>query len=513
MSRGRRIRSALFTGGLSYGVSALIGVWLVPFLLARLGPERYGLVPLANSFVQYLSLIVIGVNYSVGRLVCVPVRRAEWDAARSTYSTAVTLGAGFAILALVIGSTITWRLPDLIRIPSGAVEESRLLFGAVFLSFALTSWGTPIGVAAYCSERLDLRHWIELSAKVFRALLIVLLFGLVGAQAWFVGLGNLALAVILLVGAFWLRQHLLPQLRWSHRSWSVSSARELLSVGQWAVINNVGSLLFLHVDLIVINRLLGPTATGEYGALLQLVVILRGLATMISGSFAPSVLNAFAARDHQTTVRLLESSMKVVAFVVGLPAIVLAVSAEHFLTLWLGPEHTHLRWVLVVLVAHLAVTQVALALFPAHLAFDRLRAPAILTVLMGLANVGALVLLAERFGLVGAAVAGAVSLAVKNLFLLPIYTGRVVSGRSFEFAGAMARVVLRAVVLGTVGAVVFARLDNLTVPGFVVVVAVCVAVDLLLVRTVLMNRTEWDYVVRSVRSAVFGACGKKDGGQ
>lgn len=506
-SRGQRISATLVAGGLSFATSAGIGLVLVPFYLKRLGPELYGLVPLANSIVQYLGLLVIGINYGVGRLVCVAVERSRLEEARSLFSTAVLLSGLLAVLVLVIGAVVTTFLPHLVNLPLASEADARWMFGLAFVAFGVTSWSTPLGVPAYCKERLDLRHWIDLGGKLLRAALIVVLFLFVGSKLWIVGLGNLALAGVALGGAFWIRGHLMPGLRWERQLCNRRSARELLSVGQWTILNTVGSLLLLQVDLIVINRLLGPTATGEYGALLQLVVILRGLASTIASSFAPSIVNAYAAGDGAAVSRIVRASMKMIAMVVGLPATILAVSAPNFLRLWLGVDHADLAPVLVLLVAHLPLSQAGLALFPAHLAYDRLRVPSLLTLGLGALNVLGLFLLVEHLGLVGAAMAGMGFLALKNVVLLPVYTGRIVSGRSVEFLTCLGRILLRTMLVATVGAFIFARMTGDSLLGYMLGVLGCVVVDLVALRFILLDAEERLWMLGRLRSMFAGLVG------
>ena len=49
------------------GLSPVVGVWYVPFLVRQLGPAAYGLIPLASSLTSYMALITLGINSAVRR--------------------------------------------------------------------------------------------------------------------------------------------------------------------------------------------------------------------------------------------------------------------------------------------------------------------------------------------------------------------------------------------------------------------------------------------------------------
>ena len=48
------------------GLSMIVGAWYVPFLVRKLGPAAYGLIPLAGSITSYMALITLGLNSAVG---------------------------------------------------------------------------------------------------------------------------------------------------------------------------------------------------------------------------------------------------------------------------------------------------------------------------------------------------------------------------------------------------------------------------------------------------------------
>ena len=83
ISLGQVVNNAV-TNFLLFIVSTLLGLWFTPFLIKNLGVEVYGLVPLANSITNYLSLITLSINGGVGRFLAIELENKESNEANKT---------------------------------------------------------------------------------------------------------------------------------------------------------------------------------------------------------------------------------------------------------------------------------------------------------------------------------------------------------------------------------------------------------------------------------------------
>ena len=52
--------------------------------------------------------------------------------------------------------------------------------------------------------------------------------------------------------------------------------------GGWVIINQIGAILYLQIDVLVANRMFGPEQSGSYAAMLQLPYLIRLLGTTIA---------------------------------------------------------------------------------------------------------------------------------------------------------------------------------------------------------------------------------------
>ena len=85
------------------------------------------------------------------------------------------------------------------------------------------------------------------------------------------------------------------------------------------VINQIGAILYLNIDVLVANRLFGPEQSGKYAAILQLPYLIRLLGTTVAAVFSPTVLFYFARNDLDGLMVFLRRAIKCMGFVLALP--------------------------------------------------------------------------------------------------------------------------------------------------------------------------------------------------
>ena len=194
-------------------------------------------------------------------------------------------------------------------------------------------------------------------------------------------------------------------------------------MGGWILINQIGVLLYLGIDLVVVNKMVGPEAGGQYGAVMIWSTKLRSLAGVVAGVFGPTIISLYGRQDTTGLVAYCRRAVKFVGLVMALPTGLICGFAQPLLGIWLGPSFEPLAPLMMLMSIHLCVNLAVFPLFNIQVATNRVRVPGILTCVMGVGNLGLALLLAGPvgWGMYGVAAAGAVMLTAKNLVFTPIY--------------------------------------------------------------------------------------------
>ena len=440
-------------------VNVAIGILLVPYFISTLGVAAYGLIPLATSITGYVAIVVQSLNISVSRFLTVDIQREDYAAANRTFNTAL-FGLTAVILIMVpVVIAVAYFIPAIFSIPEGQESGAILLFLGVSAAFLIRAWSGNFTVQLFAYNRLDLQTLVSLTNLIVHTGLIVLLFTFIGPDLALVGGAYLIGAVVASGVAIVLARRVCPHLRVSIGAFDRTRVRDLCGMGWWVVINQIGSLLFLQIDLIVVNLLFGATSAGEYAIALQWVILLRTISGVLAGVLTPTILSCYAREQTETLIVVTKSAVKLMGLAMALPIGLVCGLAPHLLTVWVGSEYAFLAPLMVLLSAHRAVNLAVLPLFSINVAYNRVRVPGLVTFFMGIGNFCLAIALPLLTGLgyYGIAAAGAIVLTLKNALFTPWYATRILGVGAHTFTSSMlpgiAATVLIGVLAGALGAV------------------------------------------------------------
>ncbi|HOB19052.1 MAG TPA: oligosaccharide flippase family protein [Candidatus Methanoculleus thermohydrogenotrophicum] len=442
-------------------VNIVIGVLLVPYFINTLGVAAYGIIPLATSITGYVAIVVQSLNTAVSRFLTVDLQRGDYAAANRTFNTALVGLTVVILLMIPVILVVAYFAPSIFHVPAGQETGAILLFLGVSAAFLIRSWSGNFTVQLFAYNRLDLQNLVNLTNLIVQTGLIVLLFTLLGPDLGLVGGAYLAGAIVASGVAIVLARRVCPYLRISIRSFDRRRVRDLCGMGWWVVINQIGSLLFLQIDLIVVNLLFGATSAGEYAIALQWVILLRAVAGVLSGVLTPTILSCYARKQTETLIRVTKSAVKLMGLAIALPIGLVCGLGPYLLTVWVGEEFAFLAPLMVLLTVHLAVNLAVLPLFPINVAYNRVRVPGIVTFFMGIGNFGLAIALPLLTGLgyYGVAAAGAIVLTLKNAFFTPWYATRVLGVGAHTFTRSMLPGIVATVLIGVAAATLGAVLS------------------------------------------------------
>ena len=408
-----------------YVVNLLLAMWMTPYLIGKLGVALFGLIPLANSVTSYLSLLTLSLNGAVGRFLSIDLQKGDLHSANRTFNTSLLGVLGIALVLLPLLAIFSFLVPRIFHIPSGETRSAQFLFFFILLSFLITQIGAGFSVSSWAKSRFDLRNRILIFSNVLRLVVIVSFFTWMKPGAWQVGLAVLITSLYVFCGDWFLWRKLTPELSIAPRQFDLSQVRQLFGMGGWLVVDQVGSLLLLNIELIVANTLLGDEAAGIYGSLLLFSILLQGIAGTISVVFTPTYVARYAEGDFEGIHRFSVRVVRLIGLGMGLPAGLLCSLGAPLLGLWLGEAFRSWGGLLALLSFHLAVNLAIQPLFGIRTAYNKVKVPGIMTLLAGILNIILAVFLTSRWGLYGLALNGAISLSLRNLIFTPLYNARI----------------------------------------------------------------------------------------
>src|SRR5215471_17845581 len=112
----------------SLGTSILVGIFLSPFILHRLGDTAYGIWILIFSVTGYYGLFDLGIRSSVIRYVSTYTATGDQEGLAKLINTSLATYTAIGTLAMVVTLVCSLFVDRLFRIPPEFLVTARWLF-------------------------------------------------------------------------------------------------------------------------------------------------------------------------------------------------------------------------------------------------------------------------------------------------------------------------------------------------------------------------------------------------
>lgn len=416
----------LLFNAMTFGANALIGLILPAFLIQRLGAATYALIPISMSITSFMLIITVAINGTLSRFLSIDFN-TDLKSVNSTFSTSfyVLLGL-FAITSPLLGFFI-YKPEVFLKIDEANVSSARILFGTVIIAFVLNSFTSLYNSIAYVKNKMHLQNISLLIQRLGILIFLSFLFliGFISVEAY--GIAVLLSTVASFAYSLKVAQELHPQLKIGKAFFDYSKFKALGELGFWLMVNQIGVLLFLQTDILVVNNLLGAEQSGIFGTLIQWSFLVRSVIGVFSTVFGPITLRLYAQGQISKLVELTMLTTRLLGMLAAIMAVVILYFAKDILRVWLGTEFEEYAFVLQVMVFHLGFNMGYSSIVNINIAYNKAAIPGIVTLFTGLLNIclGVYLVTYTSLGMLGVAIAGFVSLSVKNFIFTPLYASKI----------------------------------------------------------------------------------------
>jgi O-antigen/teichoic acid export membrane protein len=482
---------------------AVLSLVATPFIVHRLGDERFGLYMLTLSAVGFGGLLDLGLDTAATKYVAEGYARKDLHGLSGVLNVLLTtrlfLGALMGAVGFVCASSLSTRV---LAVAPRLIPDATYLVRLASVSVGISMVVGTLASLPRAAHRFDITSRITLAASLSLTLITV---GLVSVGR---GIREVAVAELAVTGlqlaAYWrVSRNLFPEWRFKP-SLETLWLKKLAGFGGLVAMGNLTAIIFVHVNRILVGRFLGAAAvtyfTVPWSVTARLTQIIYSLAEVVT----PLASSLTASASIAELVRVYRRVTKVVLLLCGTVAIPLFLAAGDLLAVWMGPEFAQRSGsVLRVLVVSTALQSLAMVAYVVLTGMGRPGAANAPALMGALVNLTAAILAGSRYGLVGMAGAVLMGVAVQTL-LLEWRVGLALSswgGSRQEIRRVLAAAIGATAIGLAVGRVVvgpWVRLTALTLVGIV-------SFHGLLWMLGSYSRSERDVLLRQIQSVITAA--------
>src|SRR5438105_2065829 len=321
----------------SLGANILVGVFLSPYIVHRLGDEAFGLWVLIFSLTGYYGLFDLGIRSSIIRYVSKYTATEDYTELNRLVSTAAFTYGGVGLLCLCLTVVGASYVDHVFRVPASFLSTARMLFLMVGTSVAI---GFPLGVFGGILEGLQRFYVLNFTGAIqtlLRAILIVIALqhgrGLLTVALITVGLplvGGVVNGIVVM--------YIIPmQFRYHHVDYN--SLRKIAGYSASTFMIMVAGRLRFKTDAIVIGTFISSAAITYFAIGSRLVDYAGDVVSSLAQIFVPMSSQVEATEDRAALRKMFVAGNRACALIIFPIAATLSILGPSIIEAWVGAKY------------------------------------------------------------------------------------------------------------------------------------------------------------------------------
>ena len=314
----------------------LAGVGLIPYIVRRLGPDRFGMLGIIWVIFGYFSLMDLGIGRATTKFLAEWLAKGDTDRISEMIWNSIILQVLLGLAGGAVMAALTPVLVDrVLKTPVSLTAEARTSF--YILAAALPVILAMNGLRAVLEgcQRFDITNLLRIPSNtlafVIPAVAIATGLRLPGMVLW-MGISRLGFTF---AHAFYCGR-ILPCVK-TRPKLHFGAILPLLSFGGWVSVSNAVNPILLWMDRFMIGSLLSVAMVGYYTAPYEAVTKLW----MIPISLMTTVYPACSALGTEKTRELQALYSRLIKYLfctLAPVSFLLVVFARPLMAAWLGPQ-------------------------------------------------------------------------------------------------------------------------------------------------------------------------------
>ena len=432
----KQIIMNLFSTYVGRAVGMVLGFFLVPFLIGKLGIDTFGVIVLVESLSRFIELVSSSIRMALARHATFALAQDKMEEFTDYLSTGRVILFAAAAIVFVLGVGFSFLVPHIFKIPAEHIEDSRNLFLLFITAFTITFPNMVFWSSLYAKQRYDLLNVASTSALILRAVLVLIVFSILPER--FVNLTTYGIIFLAVVWAdnfmvyCWSRR-IFPNVRIQLKRFSADKVKQIFLFGAFTSIIYSSGVLYENLIQILINVLWGPRFNAIYGIADKFPSALKRLFAEPAWTLTPTFTD-LVARGEKDKLKSLYFMYSKAILISSLPFVLFfMVMADAVIMVWVGPDFAMAATMMSISTIPLLISMPNAVSSCIYNAYGKVRVPSLVSVCSVVSMLILGVTLSRGFsmGLVGISVAETSVLLVTSGLYSAYYACRI-SGLSLR---------------------------------------------------------------------------------
>ena len=418
--RSQKIYKNIILSTLVKGGSIAVGLLLVPLTIDYVDPLQYGIWLTISSVVSWMSFFDVGMANGLRNRLSHALAMNETDQAKiyvsTTYATLSAISIALFAIYWLFNTFIDWR--TFLNIPHEVKDDIQALLLIVVGTFCIQLVAQIINSVLTAYHEPATAGLILFIGQLGTLITIFLLKKMLpGTLSLLTITMTVVPIIVLLLSSLVLYNTRLKKIAPTPAKAKLSHAKDIMNLGGVFFFIQIGALILLYTNNIVITKILGPEAVTEFNVAYRLYSVVTMMFLIIVNPYWSAFTDAYATGDFSWMKDNLRKLRKIWIFMSLIIVPILYLSSNFLFRIWVG-DSVRIPDMLSLMMGLYAIGHSMLTLNSYLLnGIGKLRIQLILYCVVCLVNIPLSVILGKTYGTTGVAASSVIIFLIIGIFM------------------------------------------------------------------------------------------------
>lgn len=417
-----QLKAGIILNYLFIFINLIVGLLYTPYMLGMMGQSEYGLYSLVASVIAYLTILDLGLGNALIRYTAKFRSEGREREQQEMFGMFLMLYIGIGIVASLIGVGLLHNVDSLFGDTMTTYELGRartmmwLLVANLAITFPMSIFGSII--TAY--ERFVFAKGLNIARLVLNTAVMIALLSFGYKAVAMVVVQTVFNIATLIINLLYCKYRLKIAIIFGKIRWEL--LREVAIYSFWIFINIIIDRIYWSTGQFVLGAKVGTVAVAIFAVAIQLQQMYMAFSTAISGVFLPKVTAMVARGAHNKEISDIFIRVgRIQYIVISLLLYGFMVFGRAFIELWAGEEYSEAFVVTLLFFIGLTIPLIQNMGITILEARNQMRFRSLLYVGIAIISLILQIALANKYGIVGCAIAITGALLLGHGLIMNIY--------------------------------------------------------------------------------------------
>ena len=410
-----------------YTVTHTLGSLLyVPILLRWIGKNEFGLYQLVGSIIAYISIMQSLLSAGILRYYCMYKSLNDEKMMENTLAISKRIYYVFSAIVIAVGLVVAFVFNKFYQssLSVNELKEARIMILILTANIVVSLTNYIYFVAITANEKFIFLKTLEIISAIIQPIVIIVFIRRLPYAITVVTIQlavNIVLSVLRRIYSF-----KIIKVKVVYHGKDKDLTRNILLFSLGVFFAALADQLFWKSDQIILGKLYGTTIVAVYAVGSQIYSNYMTVGVSVSNVFLPKVSQIYNRDKDQEGLSEIFSKVGRISFLIT--ALILCgfiLFGQEFIALWAGNDFSEAYYVALIVMIPFTVDIIQNIGLTILQVINKYSFRGIMNLFIALINIIATFFMAKYWGMVGAAIATAISMVVGNCIIMNVYYKKV----------------------------------------------------------------------------------------